>query len=132
MSQENVEIVRRAHAAISRGDKEAFVLEMHEEVEGASRVMAAEGVTYRGHDGMRRFVEEMRSVFPEFRSEVVRAVEGEDAVIAELSFGGTEGRSGLATQGRAWQAVTLRDGKILRFRAYETEAEALDAVGLSE
>ena len=132
MSQENVETAKRAHAALARGDTEGFVREMHVDVEGASRVMDAEGVTYRGHEGIRRFVEEIRSVFPDFHSEVVRTVEGHDVVIAELRFGGTTSRSGLATQGRAWQALTFRDGKIRSWRSYETEAEALEAVGLSE
>ena len=132
MSRENVETVQRAHAALARGDKEAFVQEMHEDVEGVSRVMAVEGVTYTGHEGMRRFVEEMRSVFPDFRSEVGRAVEGDNAVVVELRFSGTEGRSGLVTGGRAWQAATFRDGKIRSWRPFETEAEALEAVGLRE
>ena len=130
MSQENVEVVIRAHAALARGDTEGFVREMTEDVEGVSRVMAVEGVTYRGQDGMRRFVDEMHSVFPDFRSEVVRAVEGDDAVVAELRFSGTAARSGVATEGRTWQALLLRDGKIRSWRAYETEAEALEAVGL--
>ena len=132
MSRENVEAVKRAHAAISQGDREAFAREMTEDVEGLSRVMDAEGVTYRGHDGMRRFVDDIRSVFPDFWSEVVSTVEGRDAVVAELRFGGRARASGLTVDGRAWQAVTLRDGKILSFRPYESEHEALQAVGLSE
>jgi ketosteroid isomerase-like protein len=132
MSQENVEVVRRAHGALARGDTEGFVREMTEDVEGMSRVMAVEGVTYRGHDGMRRFVDEMQSVFPDFRSEIVRAVEGDNVVVAELRFSGTGAGSGLATEGRTWQALILRDGRICSWRAYETEAEALEAVGLSE
>ena len=132
MSRENVEVVKRAHAALARGDREAFIREMDEGIEGMSRVMDAEGVTYSGHDGMRRFVDDLLSVFPDFRSEVVRALEGNDAVVAELRFGGSATRSGLAVEGRTWQALTFRGGKILSFRAYETEAEALEAVGLSE
>ncbi len=132
MSLGNVEIVTRAHAALARGDAEAFVREMDEDIEGMSRVMDAEGITYSGHDGMRRFVDDLLSVFPDFRSEVVGAVEGNDAVVAELRFGGSASQSGLAVEGRTWQALTFRGGKILSFRAYETEAEALEAVGLRE
>ena len=132
MSQENVEVVKRAHAALARGDTEGFIREMDEDIEGMSRVMDAEGVTYRGHDGIRRFVADMHSVFPDFRSEVVRAVEGNDAVVAELRFGGSATRSGLAVEGRTWQALIFRGGKILSFRAYEAEAEALEAVGLRQ
>jgi ketosteroid isomerase-like protein len=94
--------------------------------------MDVEGIAYRGHEGMRRFVDELLSVFPDFRSEVVRAVEGNESVVAELRFGGSAARAGLAVDGRTWQALTFRGGKILSFRAYETEAEALEAVGMSE
>ncbi len=132
MSQENVEAVRRAHNAMTRGDKDAFVREMDPEVEGVSRVMAAEGVTYRGHDGMRRFIDDLRSVFPNFRSEVVRAVEYGGAVVAELRFSGRAAASGLEIEERAWQAVTFRDGKAVWFEAYGSEDEALEAVGLRE
>jgi ketosteroid isomerase-like protein len=104
---------------------------MDEAVEGMSRVMDAEGVVYRGHDGMRRLLDEMRSVFADFRSEVVAAVEGDDAVAAEVRFEGTGDRSGLATQGRMWQAIILREGKIRWFHPYETKAEALEAVRLA-
>lgn len=132
MSQENVDIVKRAHAALSRGDTEAFIREMDERIEGMSRVMDAEGITYSGHDGIRRFVADLLSVFPDFRSEVVNAVEDNATVVAELRFGGSATRSALAVEGRTWQALTFRGGKILSFRAYETEAEALEAVGLRE
>ena len=117
MSGENTEVVRRAHGALTRGDSEGFAREMTEDVEGMSRVMAVEGVTYRGHDDMRRFIDEMHSVFPDFRSEVVSTVEGHDVVVAELRFSGTGVRSGLATEGRTWQALILRDGKICSWRA---------------
>jgi hypothetical protein len=49
MSQENVDALYRAYDAITRRDKEAFVREMHPDVEGLLRVMEAEGGVHRGH-----------------------------------------------------------------------------------
>jgi ketosteroid isomerase-like protein len=40
--------------------------------------------------------------------------------------------SGAVVERREWHVWTLRDGKLWRLRIYVTEAEALEAVGLSE
>ncbi len=51
MSQENVEIARRAYDAFSRGDWPAFVGLMAPDVEFESLILEAEGGTYRGMRG---------------------------------------------------------------------------------
>ena len=130
MSRENVEVVRRAHEALSRHDEATFVREFHPEVEGVSRVMEAAGVRYRGHSGMRQFMEELLAVFPDFRSNVVRATDHGDVVIAELRMEGRAAASGIELEARAWQAIKFRDGKAIWFHGYSTEAEALEAAGL--
>ena len=132
MSRENVEIVRRAHEALSRDDEAAFLREFHPEVEGLSRVMEAAGVTYRGHDGMRRLMQDLRAVFPNFQSNVVRTTNHGDFVIAELRYEGRGAASGIELEARGWQVVKVRDGKAIWFHAFATEAEALEAAGLSE
>jgi ketosteroid isomerase-like protein len=53
MSQENVEILKEAFAAISQGDLEGFLSLTDPEVEFHSLIAESEGQTYRGHDGVR-------------------------------------------------------------------------------
>jgi ketosteroid isomerase-like protein len=53
MSQENVEVVRRAFEASGRRDTAAVLALDDAEVEwDASRAQGLEGAVYRGHDGL--------------------------------------------------------------------------------
>ena len=132
MSQENVEIVYRAYDAIRRHDIEAFVREQHPDVVGVVHVMQAEGDVYRGHSGMRRFLEEIFSVFPDWYPEVVQAEDHGDTVLAEIRLAGRGVRSGIAAEQNIWQVLKFRDGKGISFHGYGTRAEALEAMRLSE
>jgi ketosteroid isomerase-like protein len=132
MSQENVEAVYRAYDAIRRHDKPGFIREQHPDVEGVIHVMQAEGAVYRGHSGMRRFLDELLSVFPDWHPEVVRVIDYGDTVLAEIKTAGRGARSGLAVEQALWQVIRFRDGKAVWFHGYGSQADALEAVGLSE
>jgi ketosteroid isomerase-like protein len=57
MSQENVETIRRVHQAWEADDLEAFLAELHPDVEWHPSIEPAlEGraTTYHGHEGVRR------------------------------------------------------------------------------
>jgi ketosteroid isomerase-like protein len=132
MSQENVETLYRAYDAVRRKDNEAFVDEMHPEVEGRAYFMEADAAVYRGHPGMRRFMEETFSVFPDWHPEIVSATEYGDVVLAEVKATGRGVRSGVALESTTWHVVRFRDGKVLWWRGYANRDEALKAVGLEE
>jgi ketosteroid isomerase-like protein len=132
MSRENVAAVYRAYEALRRRDYEALVRDAHPEVEGVVHVMSAEGTVYRGHAGMRRFLDELFSVFPDWHPEIVEATDYGDTVIAEIRMAGRGASSGLALEQTAWQVFKFRDGKAVSFHGYGTRAEALEAAGLSE
>ena len=59
MSQENVEVVRRAYDAIRRRDLHAFLDLIHPDVEATSRVLEVEGAVYRGREGCAQFMEDI-------------------------------------------------------------------------
>lgn len=133
MSQENVDAVYKAYDAMRRRDLHALLALMHPEVEATFRVMAVEGSVYRGHEGMRRFAEEVWSVFPDWHPEVdeARSV-GADHVLARVRGTGRGVGSGLEVGMTVWQVVKVRDGKAIWVHGYPTEEEALEAVGLTE
>jgi ketosteroid isomerase-like protein len=132
MSRENVEAVYRVYEAVRSHDKDAFVREGDPDVEGVSHVMDAEGTVYRGHEGMRRFLDEIVSVFPDWHPEVVGATDYGNTVVAEIRTKGRGAASGLAVEQTVWQVIKFRDGKVIRWDGYGSHAEALEAVGLSE
>jgi ketosteroid isomerase-like protein len=129
MSQENVEIARRwVDLFNERGDVDAF-LSLHDpEVE----LQTPGGPRLRGHDQVREwFNAEFENVRPRITPERFVA-EGEVVV----GLGRTEVRwieSGeVAYEGESAGAYWFRDGKIIAWQPFETHAQALEAVGLSE
>jgi ketosteroid isomerase-like protein len=133
MSQENVEMVRRAYQALTDHDLHTFLELMHPEVTATSRILEVEGAVYEGRDGMRRLIEGIWSVFPDWRSEVLEAREvHDDLVLATVRSVGRGVDSGIEVDMTAWQSLTFRDGKLISAQPYETEADALEAVGLRE
>ena len=130
MSQENVEAIYRAYDAIRHRDKEALVREMHPEVEGRLYTMQVDGNTYRGHAGMRQFIDDMLGVFPDWEPEILRAIDYGDTVLLEVKAAAHGARSGIALENTTWQVVQVRNGKVFRFQGYRTREEALEAAGL--
>jgi ketosteroid isomerase-like protein len=119
-----------AYDAWNRRDLNALLELTHPELEARSYIMDAEGAVYRGREGMRRFFEDLVSVFPDWRVEIVSTRAAGDAIVVELRVSGKAAGSGLALSEIRWQVVRFRDGLILSLSGYATEAEALaDARG---
>ena len=132
MSQENVELIRRTYDALRRRDMEAVLEPLDLEVVATSRLASAEGIVYHGRDGVRRMIDEILSVFPDWAPEVISARDLGDRVVAELRVVGQAVGSGITVGETAWQVIEFRDGKVVRLYGYGSEAEALEAVGLAE
>jgi len=132
MSQENVELARRAYDAFSRADFEAFAALLHPEVEFESLVLEVEAKTYRGLDGAREYFQTIRDVFPDWTVEITQVQDFGDKLVIESRTSGTGQGGGVRAEQRFWQAGAVRDGQIVWWKFVRTEAEALEAVGLSE
>jgi ketosteroid isomerase-like protein len=136
MSEENVEIVRRACDANRSGPPDATVeaalMLADPSIEFRSRLSSVEGSTYRGHDGVRRYFADMADAWQEWRNEVSEIGEvGQDAVMTDVTFRAT-GKSGVEVALRSAIVWVLSEGRVLQMHAYPTPSEALDAAGLSE
>lgn len=100
MSEEAVELVRRAYDALNRGDIEAllrlcnpdFHLDMSERVFNPA--------TYEGHDGIRRFYREVREVWEEFKWEPKALHGAGEQVVALLHSHGRGSGSGIEIERR--------------------------------
>jgi ketosteroid isomerase-like protein len=132
MSRENVETVRRAYDALRRRDLHAVLDVLDPEVEATSRLADAEGTVYRGREGVRRMIDELLSVFPDWAPEVVDARDLGHSVVAELRVVGRAVGSGITVGDTAWQVLEFRDGKVVQLHGYGSEAEALAAAGGQE
>jgi ketosteroid isomerase-like protein len=136
MSQENVEIVRRAVEAWNTDDLDAFLSVLDDDVEWHPAIQPGlEGgaTTYRGHDGAREIWSQDRGEAWERltnRNQELRDL-GE-SVLALGHMDLTARATGIEFSQELGEVFDCRAGKIVRIRDFLTHAEAIAAAGLQE
>jgi uncharacterized protein len=133
MSDENVELVRRAFEAFDRGDSEGVVSDFAPDCEYFA-TGAIPGVTgvFRGPDGYRRFLEAFVGEFDDLQVEPQEFIEAGDQVLVSVALRGRGQRSRVETSWRISQLWTVRDGKIVRGQGFTSRDEALGAARRAE
>jgi ketosteroid isomerase-like protein len=132
MSQENVEIVRRAIEAFNRRDFDGYDELSTPDSEWVTSMGAIEGEIFRGREGAETYLERLNDAWEEFHTVAEDLRDLGDHV---LMLGRVEGRgkgSGVPVDMPLAQIFYFRDGRICRTRFYLDHGEALKAVGLEE
>jgi ketosteroid isomerase-like protein len=132
MSNENLAHGRRLLSLLSAGDFEALVELTHPEVEWRSFFAElSEGGVYRGHDGMRKYAEDLRDAWDMVRAEADDGVAVGDVVlfVGRIRYRGKG--SGAEDATPAGWVLKFRDGKAISFRAFRDPERALEAAGLA-
>ena len=132
MSEENVEIVRRAIEAYGREGLDGVLRYYDPEIEWTSTGDYIEHATYRGHEGLRRYIGSMEAEFTDLRIEPVELIDAGEQVISSVRFTGRGKASGAPVELTLISVSSLRDGRIYRARNYPDMASALEAAGLKE
>jgi uncharacterized protein len=132
MSQENVEVVRRAFEAFSRDDWDAFIGMLDPEIEWATTGQFVGGQVYRGHAGVREFLDALGGEFDGFHAEPQGFASASDVVVADIRVSGTGKRSGAPVELQFTVVASLRSGRVIRVRNFLERQEALKAAGLRE
>jgi ketosteroid isomerase-like protein len=133
MSQENVELYYRVTAAINRCDLDAVLTLSDPDIEFIPRILEVDGGgSYRGHDGVRSWWDNLVGVFPDFRSEVEEVRDLGDVTVARVRLCGQGMGSDAPTEQKSWVVYEWRDKKTIWWGTFRSEAEALEAAGLSE
>jgi uncharacterized protein len=132
MSKQNVEIVRRGFDAFNRGDMEAWLDDMDPAVEYCPTKDFPEAGPFKGHDDVRRLVEQMLDAFESFALQPQELIDAGDKVVASVLQTGRGKGSGLFTENRFVYVITLRDGKAVRFDTYYDRRQAFEAAGLEQ
>jgi uncharacterized protein (TIGR02246 family) len=133
MSQENMEIVRRAFDAFNRRDLAAAAAVFASDAEWVPYLAALEEQIYRGRDAIEGMWREVLMDVPDFHIDFVRVVaDSPDIAVIEVEFGGMGKASGADIRTSVFQAASFRNGKVTRVRGFRSADDALEAVGLSE
>lgn len=133
MSQETVEVVQSAFDAWERGDTDS-ILQVCDE--GIVITQAAElpGVApqQHGHAGVLEAFALWPEQWDDFRIEILRTFESRDQVVVTTDQSGRSKDSGIKVATQFTFLFRLGDGKIIEWRIFMREPEALEAAGLQE
>ena len=129
----NRQVARRTFEAIGARDLDALLELYDPEIEFQPLTgMQVELGGYKGHAGVRRYLQEAAEVWDEMlpHADDLRAVDDHVVILGGCAVRG-RGSGAISDNPMAW-VLTLRDGKVIRHRAYRTSDEALEAAGLED
>ena len=133
MSQENVELVYRLNDAFKRRDLDAYLALCDPDVEYYSRFGEVEGGgPYRGHEGVRSWWGKLLAFSPDFGTEIEAVQALGDVTVARVRQRAQGVGSDAPVAQTQWIVTRWRNGKAVWGHIFLSEAEALQAAGLSE
>jgi ketosteroid isomerase-like protein len=132
MSQENMEVVRQVAEAWKRDDDAAWLAVWHEAAEFYPLRSQLEGQSYRGREGLRKFMNALDSDWEYVRFEVDDIRDAGEQVLALARFHARGRASRVELDYPIGIIMTVEQGLVVYARFYSDFREALEAVGLSE
>jgi ketosteroid isomerase-like protein len=132
MSQENVELVKRAVEAVNQRDIEGYLACCTDDVQLVTPVAEVAGA-YDGPDGIGRFFTDIGDAAPDFKI-VIESLEavGPNRVLGFMRVLGTGRASGIPIENPTGNVYEFADGRIQRITIFFDRNQALEAAGLSE
>jgi ketosteroid isomerase-like protein len=132
VSSHDVELVRRSVEAFARGDFETFFAGLAPAVEWTTSADEPDPQTYRGLEGIRRFVADLEGAWLDrfgARMQFKDFIDADGWVVVPWTAA-LEGRtSGFPVEVNETYAVRIEDDRIVEVHEYRTAEEALEACG---
>ena len=130
MSQQNVEVIERAVAALNARDLDGYLACCTADVQLSTPMV---GGVYDGAIGMRRFFADLEDAAPGFRITLERIDPvGADRVLAFTQVRASGRRSGIEMPVDGANVYELVAGQLARIRVFLSREEALKAVGFED
>jgi ketosteroid isomerase-like protein len=123
-----VELVREIVDALNRGDLDEMLASMHPDFEWRPLEASPVARVYRGHEQVRRYVEDWLGTFESLRLELEDPTQVADHVVAEVRGHGRGRASGVELESRFCQVWTLRHGTAVAMEEHATREQALASV----
>jgi ketosteroid isomerase-like protein len=133
MSQENVEIVKELSQRFAEGERGVYGEYFDRDIvwDTSASGLPAAGI-YHGHEGVRSFFRDWLAPWADYRIEYREFIDAGDAVVLVFWQAGTGRGSGVRSERDFFGVYDLEDSRVVRFRLFESRAQALEAAGLSE
>jgi ketosteroid isomerase-like protein len=131
MSEENVEVIRKLNEIWSADPSNPPYEYMDPKIEWETRWPGLPHY-FHGHEGVREWVDRVLDPM-EIEMHLIEARPlDEETVLAEYRAHGEGRGSGAESEMTIFDLYSVREGRIYRRRTFYSEAEALEAAGLSE
>jgi ketosteroid isomerase-like protein len=130
MSQENLELVRRAWEMWERGDLTGLLGLMSDDL--VTQRVGLDNATYHGKEGLLEAALEWSEGFAEWSAAAEEYIDAGDQIVVRNHQTAHGEASGVPTEMDLWFVTTVSQGKVVRMDMFVNEREALEAVGLSE
>ena len=131
--EKNVELVRHAYVALTRGDEDTLrQLAADELVVDFSRRLVEPGVLSRD-EALGVFFRQLRETWEDWPVwEPQELIDADDKVAAFIRTRARGKGSGVEVEAHVWNVWTFRDGKVVELKYFgDDRAAALEAAGLS-
>ncbi len=128
MSQQNVEIVKRAYEAWNRRDMAAVLGACDPDIEWWERDDVPDTTVHRGLNAARARFAELDDMWLGLGLEPQEFIDAGNFVVVPFRLTGRGRASGAAFDEEEVQVFRLRNGKIIELREYSEKADALRAV----
>ncbi len=134
MSRQNVEVIRRGHEARSAGRIGEWIDTLDRQIEWDISGYPVSGfpVRGRGRDAFVRHVTKYWSLWNDYSQTVEKTVDVGDEVLVILRERARLRNSDAPTERQVATIWTIHDGVRIRFRAFESPADAMRAVGIDQ
>jgi ketosteroid isomerase-like protein len=131
MSLVNVDLVRRGYEHFAQtGEPDTSFYSPEIEWHSAAEDPYVE--PFRGVEGVRRLIQEVRESLDDFRTEPFEYLDGGDCVVAGLIHRGRGKESAAEVEMREWNVFLFREGKAVSVHEYAHREDALRAAGLQD
>jgi ketosteroid isomerase-like protein len=131
MSQDNVELVRRAFEAVNRPDADAWAAVVGSDFEFRSIFTGLEGRVYRGPQGAQPYFADLAEAWEHFQIELEDLRDlGDGRVLTRQRVRARGRASGAKTDVRVGSVAEVRAGKVIAIQTYGDPAQARRAAGV--
>ena len=127
MSEENVEVVRRFADAYVRGDLDEALTYFDPEIV----LKRAEEAAVVGRDAAGASLRRWEEDWEDLETIPEDFIDAGDHVLVPVLFRGRGRGSGIEIEGRYYEVVTVRDGRLIRWEEFSERSDAEKAAGLS-
>jgi ketosteroid isomerase-like protein len=124
--QTGVQLVHEIVEALNRGDVDGMLERMHPDFEWRPLESSpVAGGVYRGHEQVRRYVDDWLGTFDDLRLDLENPTEVGDRVVAMVRGHGRGRASGLQLDTRFCQVWSVRGGTAVGMEEFATREQAL-------